>query len=227
MEVYKNLKLKNIDGEIWKEVEGYDGDYYVSNFSRVKSFKKWPDVRILKPSEDVHGYLFVNLYKNRKQKPKRIHILIYESFNNYKLKNNECIHHIDFTKDNILDNFKLMIKKEHDSLHKGNENNPMFGKKHSKETKQLMREKKIGKYIGENNQFYGKHHSEKTKKLMSENHANFKGENHPNSKLTEEKVIQIRKLCDEGILTQAKIAEAFGVSPQTISLIKNRKLWKL
>jgi len=62
-----------------------------------------------------------------------------------------------------------------------------------------MREKKIGKYLGEN---------------------------HSQSILTEQKVIQIRKLCDEGILTQAKIGEKFGVSRRTISNIKNRRTWK-
>lgn len=39
MDVYKNLSLEDIDGEIWKEIENYNGDYYVSNFGRVKSFK--------------------------------------------------------------------------------------------------------------------------------------------------------------------------------------------
>ena len=31
MEHYKNLSLENIEGEIWKEVEGYDGYYFISN----------------------------------------------------------------------------------------------------------------------------------------------------------------------------------------------------
>ena len=40
MEHYKNLSLENIEGEIWKEVEGYDGYYFISNYARLKSIYK-------------------------------------------------------------------------------------------------------------------------------------------------------------------------------------------
>ena len=44
-------------------------------------------------------------------------------------------------------------------------NHPMYGKKHSEETKNLMASKRQG----ENHPMYGKKHSEETKNLMSEN----------------------------------------------------------
>jgi len=44
-------------------------------------------------------------------------------------------------------------------------------------------------------------------------------------KLTETNVIDIKKLLLEGKLTQKQIAEKFGVIQQTISDIKNKKLW--
>ncbi len=94
MEIYENLDLNDLDGEIWKEVDGYDGDYFISNFGRVKSFKKLPE-KIISPCKDSYGYFQVHLCNNGKRKNKFIHILLFESFNNYKLKKNECIHHID------------------------------------------------------------------------------------------------------------------------------------
>ena len=68
MEIYKNLSLDDLDGEIWKEIEEYNGDYFISNFGRVKSFKKDKEGGILKFSEDNSGYYRLQLYKNGKSK---------------------------------------------------------------------------------------------------------------------------------------------------------------
>jgi hypothetical protein len=40
MEHYKNLSLKDIPGEIWKDIEGFEGYYQVSNMGRVKSLER-------------------------------------------------------------------------------------------------------------------------------------------------------------------------------------------
>lgn len=95
MEIYENLSLIDLNGEIWKTIKNFP-DYQISSYGRIKSFKKWrgTDVRILKQREDKDEYLFVKLDKINKY----IHILLYETFNNYKLKNNECIHHKDENK---------------------------------------------------------------------------------------------------------------------------------
>ena len=61
------------------------------------------------------------------------------------------------------------------------ENNPMFGKKHTEESKRAMSEKRKGTHIGEDNHFFGKHHSEETRKKLRENHKGlFDGEKNPN-----------------------------------------------
>jgi len=221
MEIYENLDLENIDGEIWKEIEGFDGDYQVSNLGRVKSFKKYhgTDVRILIQNEDGGGYLFVNLYKNKeKPKPKQIHTLMYEQYIE-EIPKGCVIHHIDSTKNNFLENFEMMTQGEHAKIHHE-------GMKRSEESKKLMSENHVG--------MLGLNHSEKTKELMKENNKgknnpnygkDFSGENNPHSTLKNQDVIQIRKLCDEGNLTQKEIGEKFGVSRMTISRIKNRKSW--
>ena len=59
--------------EIWKDIEGYEGDYQVSNLGRVKSLPKkcwngkgyWvKDGRILIPVKSKKGYLNVWCRKN-------------------------------------------------------------------------------------------------------------------------------------------------------------------
>jgi hypothetical protein len=49
--------------EEWKDIEGYHGDYQVSNQGRVRSLK-WGKSRILKGSANLDGYLKLILCKN-------------------------------------------------------------------------------------------------------------------------------------------------------------------
>ncbi len=50
---------------------------------------------------------------------------------------------------------------------------------------------------------------------------------HPTNKLTEEQVVQIRRLYDDyGVLTVRQIGAQFGVSPQNISMIGRRNTWR-
>ena len=65
--------------EIWRDIEGYEGHYQVSNFGRVKSFKqKTP--RILKPTHDKDGYLYVGLWRENKCQNGRVHRLVAQAF---------------------------------------------------------------------------------------------------------------------------------------------------
>ncbi len=61
---------------------------------------------------------------------------------------------------------------------------------------------------------------------MKNGHYTTMGEKCHLSKLTEKEVIEIRKLCEEGNLTQEEIGQKFNVFRNTISQIKNRILWK-
>lgn len=60
------------------------------------------------------------------------------------------------------------------------ENNPMFGRNHTEETKKKQSQLKQGMYVGEKNHFYGKTHTEETKeKLRIANKGNWAGEKNP------------------------------------------------
>lgn len=71
---------------------------------------------------------------------------------------------------------------------------------------------------------YGTH--SKNKKQAIENGAAPVGELHPQSKLTNKDVIEIKKMLDAGDLTHKQIGDIFGVSRFTISSIKYGKLRK-
>ena len=87
--------------EEWRDIEGYEGLYQISNLGRVKSFPncKRKTTRILKHRKDNNGYVLVNLYKNKVMKTCLLHRLVAKAFlenpNNYP-----CINHKDENKEN-------------------------------------------------------------------------------------------------------------------------------
>lgn len=99
----------NNNTEVWKDVQGYEGLYQVSNLGRVRSLdrtiidsigrKRLYKGKLLKPIIDNHGYFEVLLYKGTNRKPPHIHRLVAQTFlpNPKKLP---CINHIDENKQN-------------------------------------------------------------------------------------------------------------------------------
>ena len=74
--------------EIWKDIEGYEGIYQVSNLGNVKNIRK---DKIRKPSINPNGYKMVNLYKNGNFKNLLVNRLVAKAFipnpNNYPVVN--------------------------------------------------------------------------------------------------------------------------------------------
>ena len=68
--------------EEWKDIKGYEGKYMVSNKGRVKSlnYNNTGKEGILKAHFNVHGYLFVVLYKEGKRKLPLVHRLVATAF---------------------------------------------------------------------------------------------------------------------------------------------------
>ena len=65
--------------EQWKDIEGYEGLYQVSNQGRVKSLKFGKE-KIRKCREMPNGYLQVDLWKDGKPTMKKVHRLVAEAF---------------------------------------------------------------------------------------------------------------------------------------------------
>jgi len=68
--------------EIWKDVEGFEGDYQISNFGRLKSFRKRDSINgyILKQTNNKGGYFSVVLIGDNKRLSIRIHRLVAAAF---------------------------------------------------------------------------------------------------------------------------------------------------
>lgn len=64
--------------ETWKDINGYEGSYQVSNNGRIKKLKCFfnREEKILKNQNAVHGYLFIGLRKNKKREFILIHRLV-------------------------------------------------------------------------------------------------------------------------------------------------------
>ena len=90
--------------EIWKDIEGYNDLYQVSNLGRIKSLKRHRET-ILKPGK-VAGYYTVCLSKNNNQKNFFIHRLVAKAFVSNP-SNLPCINHKDENKlNNCIDNLE-------------------------------------------------------------------------------------------------------------------------
>ena len=105
-------RIVSLEGEIWKDIVGYEGLYQISNTGRVKSLAKWIyysngrkdflKERILK-QKISYGYPRVGLTKNKQQKNFLVHRLVMTAFRG---KSKLCIDHINSDRtDNRLGNY--------------------------------------------------------------------------------------------------------------------------
>lgn len=91
--------------EIWKDIEGYEGKYQVSNLCRIRSLDRKvgnyiKEGKILKPFSNRCGYLQVDLFDSSiNRKSKTIHRLVAETFIP-KIEGKNEINHIDGNKNN-------------------------------------------------------------------------------------------------------------------------------
>lgn len=83
---YINTSIFDLDGEIWVDIQGYEGYYMVSNFGRIKSVerlsvqKHYLKETILVQTFDIDNYVCVNLYIKGKVKRIKVHRLVAKAF---------------------------------------------------------------------------------------------------------------------------------------------------
>lgn len=118
---HKNLSLDDMEGEIWKDIQGYDGYYQVSNLGRVKSLSRliWNGFsnhltkdKIRKPVVSKDGYTYVKILFKKKSMKFRVHRLVALHFidnPNNKLE----VNHIDSIRlNNNVKNLEWVSKSE-------------------------------------------------------------------------------------------------------------------
>jgi group I intron endonuclease len=114
----------------------------------------------------------------------------------------------------LTEEHKLKISENHADV--SGENNPMFGKKHSEDTMNLIKSK-IKEW--NNNGGLSNEQRNKISKRVS-------GETNPNAKLSLQDVLKIRELFDTGEFSKKDLSDMFNVDPPAIYKIINRLTWK-
>lgn len=94
--------------EEWRDIEGYEGLYQISNLGRVKSFKRKPE-RIMTPS--LKGaYLGVSLRGENGNKSVLVHVLVARAYIGIR-PDGLLINHIDSDKhNNCADNLEYVTR---------------------------------------------------------------------------------------------------------------------
>lgn len=159
--------------EVWKDIAGYEGLYQVSSFGRVKSLDRviekndetteYRSGKILTQQIDASGrYWMVSLSKNGKLKSYRVHVLVARTFlpneddslvvmhkDEKNLKyDNECNNYVNNLKwgTSAENSSSELARKRNSEAHNfSGANNPMYGKKHSEETRKKISDKLKGK----------------------------------------------------------------------------------
>ena len=127
MEIWKNLSLEDMEGEVWKDIEGYEGLYQISNLGRVKrmyreiviqgGFVKKPSIKplnckILRQKIDRYGYPVVILTKDKKRKDWTVHRLVALTFIDNPLNKPSVDHKNTIRTDNRVENLRWLTQKE-------------------------------------------------------------------------------------------------------------------
>ena len=102
------------DLEIWKDIDGYEGLYQVSNRGRVKAlnFARSGKEGIVKQQTNHNGYNVVYLSRNDERKKFSVHRLVALTFIP-NIENKPCVDHINTIRDdNRVENLRWVTHKE-------------------------------------------------------------------------------------------------------------------
>ena len=109
--------------EIWKDIQGFENLYQISNQGRVKSLaKEWTagnhnsilkhDDMIMTLKKDHPGYYYVSLHKNGKAKQCKVHRLVLQAFSPNPENKPQANHKDGVKTNNYLDNLEWSTNSE-------------------------------------------------------------------------------------------------------------------
>lgn len=149
--------------ETWKDVAGYEGQYQVSNFGRVRSLK-YGKVRLLKPGTNGCGYFQVGFRRDGNRKLFLVHRLVAEAF----IPNPSNFPFINHKDENPANNAVWNLEwctSEYNANYgtrNGRISKAMTGRVVAESTREKLKAVAEERSLaGESNPFYGKHHSER------------------------------------------------------------------
>ena len=127
---HQNFSLEDMEGEIWKDIEGFEGYYQISNFGRVKSLSRIIVIREcvfvnlkekIKIPNLTKGYVRVQLNKI-KINNFLVHRLVASAFID-NIYNNLQVNHIDGIKvNNCVENLEYVSSRENNCHKQLNKN---------------------------------------------------------------------------------------------------------
>lgn len=113
--IKKVTKIESLPGEVWREIDGYSGDYEISNLGRVASHVsgRFRSInKIMSPGFKPNGYLKVSLGPRNKSKNHHIHRLVLLAFG-APANGKTDVNHIDGNKlNNALTNLEWASRSE-------------------------------------------------------------------------------------------------------------------
>jgi len=138
--------------EIWKDIKGYEGDYQVSSFGRVKSIKRYKEGKILQNKKEKDGYLRNTLFFNNKRKVYFNHRLVAQAFLGLDIESDLVVNHKNhITNDNRVENLEIVNVRENQSYLKRQTSSKYTGVCYHKPSKKWASEIRIDKkrlYLG-------------------------------------------------------------------------------
>lgn len=132
--ITRSTEVQDLENEIWKDVDGYEGYYQVSNLGRVKSLPRWIiysdgrhyfyDGVILKIKHDHGGYCCVELTINSNLRTHKVHRLVAHAFIpnpqnlpeiNHKDENkdNNCVENLEWCDNNYNNHYGTRLDRIH------------------------------------------------------------------------------------------------------------------
>lgn len=88
--------------EEWRDIEGFDGIYQVSNTGKIRSlsYNRTGIIKNKTPHKSRKGKMEINLWKGNKAYPKTVARLVYETFSGNKLSDKQVIQYADSNAEN-------------------------------------------------------------------------------------------------------------------------------
>lgn len=132
--------------EEWRDIEGYNGKYQVSDWGRVRdtNYRNTETIKIRKLSVNNWGYNCLKITQNGKTSFYFIHRLVYETFMG-EIPNEMQVNHIDETKtNNCLWNLNLMKPKDNSNY--GTRNSRISETKKSKKYNIIRKRDNLGRF---------------------------------------------------------------------------------
>lgn len=196
IEIHRNTSLIDLQGEIWKDITGYEGRYQVSNMGRIKSvsrlekhsrnplFTRPIKEKIKLQPLDNHGYPRISFKINSISKTFLVSRIVAKTFIPNP-ENKREVNHKDFNpRNNCINNLEWATPKE-------NIRHALDG----------------GRFV-------------------NRPAAAVKGEDHYKSKLKNKDVFEIRSLYDTGLYFQRELADKYDVTQILISKIVTKQIWR-